>query len=211
MSRAVRRLCASSRCIIPSDGLISSVPRSSHSRAFASDVLHRHTAWPHRSLHQTAVRNASAHAGGATSVKAPCSSVQPPLDQPLPGYVIRFFSHTYPTDLRLVFDFCGSMCSIPASRPLNASLSPAVQCTTLSNGLRVVSQENYGQVATIALFVDAGSMYEDEVSIGTSPQGLQWLQCLIPFLAREKFGIASLSLFPPFVCLIADMNDCMAS
>ncbi len=39
-----------------------------------------------------------------------------------------------------------------------------MQITTLSNGMRVATQDSYGQVATFAMFVDAGSMYEADGS-----------------------------------------------
>jgi predicted Zn-dependent peptidase len=38
--------------------------------------------------------------------------------------------------------------------------------TTLPNGLLVSSQETYGQVGTLALFIEAGSMYEAPDEVG---------------------------------------------
>jgi hypothetical protein len=52
--------------------------------------------------------------------------------------------------------------SLPRLRPARNLPSPQLQLTTLPSGLRVASQETYGQIATLALFVDAGSMYEAE-------------------------------------------------
>lgn len=56
-------------------------------------------------------------------------------------------------------------CSLPVLVPGSSLPSPKLQITTLPNGFRVVSQETYSQVATFAVFLDAGSMYEvgDEV------------------------------------------------
>jgi hypothetical protein len=55
---------------------------------------------------------------------------------------------------------------IPKLIPARNLPTPAVKITTLSNGLRVATQETYGQVASMALFIDAGCMYEDEQSVG---------------------------------------------
>ena len=51
--------------------------------------------------------------------------------------------------------------SIPKLRPARNLPQPTTHITTLKNGLRVVSEENYGQVSGVGLFVDSGSMYED--------------------------------------------------
>lgn len=54
-------------------------------------------------------------------------------------------------------------CSIPRLRPARNLPSPSLQQTTLPNGFRVLSQESYGSMtSTVALFVDAGSMYETD-------------------------------------------------
>ena len=55
---------------------------------------------------------------------------------------------------------------LPALRPGHLLPSPTLQHTTLPNGLHVSSQETYGQVATLALFIEAGSMYEGADEIG---------------------------------------------
>ena len=52
--------------------------------------------------------------------------------------------------------------SLPVLRSGRSHPPPRVQVTTLPSGLRIATQENYGQIATLALFVDAGSMYESE-------------------------------------------------
>ena len=50
---------------------------------------------------------------------------------------------------------------LPVLRPAHSLSAPRLETTTLPNGFRVVSQESFGQVTTFALFVDAGSMYEE--------------------------------------------------
>jgi len=74
---------------------------------------------------------------------------------------------------------------MPVLKPASNLPSPATQVTTLPNGLRVASEENYGQVhntvgvfmsvdcflsvwrcglrqvSSVGLFIDAGSMFED--------------------------------------------------
>ena len=50
---------------------------------------------------------------------------------------------------------------LPVLRPAQNLVAPRMQITTLPNGFRVVSQESFGQVTTFALFIDAGSMYEE--------------------------------------------------
>ena len=50
---------------------------------------------------------------------------------------------------------------LPVLRPAHNLAVPTVRATTLPNGFRVVTQESFGQVTTFALFVDAGSMYEE--------------------------------------------------
>jgi hypothetical protein len=57
-------------------------------------------------------------------------------------------------------------CSMPVLRPAHHMVPPKMTVTTLPNGLRVASQENFGQISTLALFVDAGSMYESEDQLG---------------------------------------------
>jgi len=47
------------------------------------------------------------------------------------------------------------------------SISPA-QVSTLSNGVRLVSIENYSPITSLGIFVDAGSRYEDAQTAGAS-------------------------------------------
>ena len=55
---------------------------------------------------------------------------------------------------------------LPTLRPGTLLPPPALHHTTLPNGLLVSSQETYGQVGTLALFIEAGSMYEAPDEVG---------------------------------------------
>lgn len=55
---------------------------------------------------------------------------------------------------------------MPVLKPARNLPSPVTRVTVLPNKLRVATEETYGQVATIGLFVDAGSMYEVESTRG---------------------------------------------
>mmetsp|Transcript_8331 Transcript_8331/g.10012 ORF Transcript_8331/g.10012 Transcript_8331/m.10012 type:complete len:481 (-) Transcript_8331:131-1573(-) len=57
---------------------------------------------------------------------------------------------------------------IPALSPASSQAKPETKVTTLSNGLRVASEETYGQVSTIGMFIDAGSRYETDETSGVS-------------------------------------------
>jgi processing peptidase subunit beta len=45
---------------------------------------------------------------------------------------------------------------------------PPTKVTVNKNGLRVASEESYGETATIGVFIDAGSVYEDEKTNGVA-------------------------------------------
>jgi len=45
---------------------------------------------------------------------------------------------------------------------------PATQCTALDNGLRVTSEDSGAQTATVGLWIDAGSRYEDSSNNGVA-------------------------------------------
>jgi hypothetical protein len=49
---------------------------------------------------------------------------------------------------------------IPPNLPSKDLEVPTTKVTTLSNGLRVASQETYGQVSTVGVFANVGSRYE---------------------------------------------------
>jgi hypothetical protein len=55
-------------------------------------------------------------------------------------------------------------CSLPALSPSSNPATP-LQFTTLPNGLTVASRDNHGAVASVGVYVKAGSRYEE----GTSP------------------------------------------
>lgn len=56
--------------------------------------------------------------------------------------------------------------SLPKLKPGKELNAPVVEYSTLKNGLRIVSQETYGQASTIGLFVNAGSRYENKTNAG---------------------------------------------
>ena len=55
---------------------------------------------------------------------------------------------------------------MPVLSPGSTLSSPQLCMDVLPSGLKVASQETYGQVCTLALFVEAGSMYERVEEIG---------------------------------------------
>ncbi|KAF0689618.1 Aste57867_18949 [Aphanomyces stellatus] len=64
----------------------------------------------------------------------------PSLDEPIPG--------------------------LPVLKPASQLKAPRTELTVLPNGLRVISQETYGQASTVGLFIDAGSRFEDDSNTG---------------------------------------------
>jgi processing peptidase subunit alpha len=57
---------------------------------------------------------------------------------------------------------------LPQLKPASQLLAPQTEITTLPSGLRVISQETYGQAATVGLFVDAGSRCETASEVGVT-------------------------------------------
>jgi len=55
---------------------------------------------------------------------------------------------------------------MPQLRPGSSLAPPCLRTGALPSGLKVASQETYGQVCTLALFVEAGSMFEREEEVG---------------------------------------------
>lgn len=49
-----------------------------------------------------------------------------------------------------------------------APSSSSAQVSTLRNGVRVASEGGHGETATVGVFIDAGSRYEDEATSGTA-------------------------------------------
>ena len=56
---------------------------------------------------------------------------------------------------------------MPELRPGSSLVSPQLCVDVLGNGLKVASQETYGQVCTLAVFVEAGSMFERPEEVGS--------------------------------------------
>ena len=57
---------------------------------------------------------------------------------------------------------------IPSNFPASELPPPATLLTTLDNGIRVVSQETYGQVSTIGVVSGLGSQYENDANHGVT-------------------------------------------
>ena len=58
------------------------------------------------------------------------------------------------------------MTDLPILQPANAADPPGTEMTTLSNGVRVVSQETFRQCTTISALIQVGSRYEDDETAG---------------------------------------------
>lgn len=56
---------------------------------------------------------------------------------------------------------CVCVTRLPKLKPASQLQAPQTEITVLPSGLRVISQETYGQAATLGIFVDAGSRLED--------------------------------------------------
>ncbi|KAL7693969.1 putative metalloenzyme, LuxS/M16 peptidase [Plasmopara halstedii] len=57
---------------------------------------------------------------------------------------------------------------LPKLKPASQLEAPQTQISVLPSGLRVISQETYGQAATLGIFIDTGSRFEDDDSVGVS-------------------------------------------
>ena len=57
---------------------------------------------------------------------------------------------------------------IPANLPRNSMTTPKTDITILSNGIRVASQETYGQVTTFGVLSDCGSRLETNATTGVN-------------------------------------------
>jgi len=57
---------------------------------------------------------------------------------------------------------------LPPTQPIENLPAPQMQLSKLSNGLRVASQETYGQLCNFGLFIDAGSRIETKNTTGTT-------------------------------------------
>ncbi|KAM9988100.1 hypothetical protein ACTFIZ_003473 [Dictyostelium cf. discoideum] len=52
--------------------------------------------------------------------------------------------------------------------PSYLKISPETKITTLSNGIRVATEQTYGEVASVGVWVDSGSVYETEKNNGVA-------------------------------------------
>ncbi|CAM9138951.1 unnamed protein product [Chrysoparadoxa australica] len=66
------------------------------------------------------------------------------------------------------FDMSKVFPGVPAPKPASAFEVPKTLISALPNGLRVASEETYGQLCTIGIIVDVGSRYETEEYTGLS-------------------------------------------
>jgi len=57
---------------------------------------------------------------------------------------------------------------MPQLTPAASHEKPTTKVTTLDNGLRVASEDNYGSVTALGVFVDSGSRYETSANSGVS-------------------------------------------
>ncbi|CCI40389.1 unnamed protein product [Albugo candida] len=74
----------------------------------------------------------------------------------------------FPFDTKSQLSLLEELPNLPKLKSANQLQAPITQISTLNSGLRVISQETYGQAATIGLFVNAGSRHEDEYTLGVS-------------------------------------------
>ena len=88
------------------------------------------------------LRHAAAGLSRSSSVGKRAFASQPSMDKEFPG--------------------------IPKLTPASSHPKPVTKVTTLKNGLRVASEDNYGAVTALGMFVDAGSRYESESNSGVS-------------------------------------------
>ena len=73
--------------------------------------------------------------------------------------------------------------SIPPNLPSTAMITPETQLTTLDNGLRVASQETYGQVSCIGMVSNCGSRFETQAD-----RGVNHLMEALAFCGTQKLN-----------------------
>ena len=73
--------------------------------------------------------------------------------------------------------------NIPPNLPATELEVPTTQITTLPNGMRVASQETYGQVSTVGVVADVGSRHEPQL-------GVAHLWELVAFSSTQQYGSA---------------------
>ncbi|RLN85772.1 hypothetical protein BBJ28_00007056 [Nothophytophthora sp. Chile5] len=78
-----------------------------------------------------------------------------------------------PKDAKPQLSLDQALPGLPTLKPASQLKPPQTEISVLPSGLRVISQETYGQAATLGIFIDAGSRFED----GASPAAALWV-CL---------------------------------
>ncbi|KAI9906181.1 hypothetical protein PsorP6_016146 [Peronosclerospora sorghi] len=71
-----------------------------------------------------------------------------------------------PKDTRKQLSLERELPGLPSLKPASQLKPPKTEVSVLSSGLRVISQETYGQAATLGIFIDTGSRFEDAESVG---------------------------------------------
>ena len=92
---------------------------------------------------------------------------------------------TDPLQVSLDLEF-PNIANFTYTRPPKAATesgSGITQVTTLSNGLRVASEQKFGQFATVGVCIDSGSRYEVAY-----PSGVSHFLEKISYSSTEKFG-----------------------
>ncbi|KAG6969859.1 hypothetical protein JG688_00005142 [Phytophthora aleatoria] len=73
-----------------------------------------------------------------------------------------------PKDVKSQLSLEQELPGLPQLKPASQLKPPQTEMSVLPSGLRVISQETYGQAATLGIFIDAGSRFEDDDSVGVS-------------------------------------------
>ncbi|TMW60009.1 hypothetical protein Poli38472_000051 [Pythium oligandrum] len=73
-----------------------------------------------------------------------------------------------PANAKQQFSLDTELPGLPQLKPASQLSAPTTEVTTLPSGLRVISQDTYGQAATLGVFVDTGSRYEDVNEVGVT-------------------------------------------
>lgn len=82
-----------------------------------------------------------------------------------PGDIMR---PEVPKDAKPQLSLKQELPNLPKLKPASQLKAPLTETSVLPSGLRVISQETYGQAATLGIFIDAGSRFEDDDSVGVS-------------------------------------------
>jgi hypothetical protein len=85
-----------------------------------------------------------------------------PLDMELPGYGSSLATTSSSETLN------SHTHRIPKLQPGHNLETPQMKITTLNNGIKVASEEDYGQVSSVGVFMDVGSRLETDANNGVS-------------------------------------------